>query len=67
MGCLFDYYRVCAGDVLASGIAADGIEPNGAPGMGNSLAELCSHIRHGGIGWTGVIAAGWTVFSNEQY
>lgn len=67
MGRLFDYYRVCAGNILASRLAAYGFEPNGAPGMGNSLVELCSHIRHGGLGGTGVIAAGGTFFSIKQY
>ncbi len=66
MGCLFDYYRVCPGDIPASGIAANGFKPDGAPGVGNSLAELRSDICHGGIGWTGAICKGGTAVSRKQ-
>lgn len=69
MGCLLDHYRVCLGDVLASGIASHGFESDGAPGVGDSLAELRSHLRDGGIGRTGTIRAGRTatVLSIQQY
>ncbi len=66
MGRLLDYYRVCPGDILAPGIASYGSEPDGAPGMGNSLVELCSHICDGGIGRTGTIRTGWTLLSVRQ-
>ncbi len=66
MGCLFDYFRVCIGDVPAAGIASNGLEPDGAPRMGNSLAELCSHFRDGGIGRPGAVRAGRTLFPAKQ-
>jgi len=58
MGCLFDYYWVGLGDILAPGITSYGFESDGAPGMGNSLVELRSHICHGGIGRTGTFRPG---------